>query len=354
MAEPVWFVDTVATRPYDDTTAGRRALGGTEATVCRIAAGLAADRGVVVAQRARSAERRGGDGVRYLPYDHKASLASERQPGSIVVVRAHKLLPGLRRRYPEACLWLWMHCMPGRRLRSLPRVCVETDTEVIAVSEQHRIAMRRAFAALDPVGTAALRIRCIHNPLAPDIPVATQFDRDRLVFASSPHKGLDQVLATFAALRRRCPSMQLRIANPGYLDWPFADQEGVVRLGPLPHREVLRELGNALCLFYPQNRFVETFGLVFAEAHAVGTPVLAHPLGAAVEVIGDPAQLCDAGDVAGVVDRVLRWRDGGRPVPARPERFELPTIVARWRSLLDAGARPTAANPEWSASEAHG
>ena len=111
----------------------------------------------------------------------------------------------------------------------------------------------------------------------------------------------------------------------------------------LTSREALEELGriavnkpsNSDIYTVPMARFVETFGCIFAEANAVGTSVLAHPIGAAPEVLENPAQLVDCRDRAAVVDRLLRWRDEGLPlVKARPE-FRLSAVVARWRELLE-------------------
>ena len=59
----------------------------------------------------------------------------------------------------------------------------------------------------------------------------------------------------------------------------------VVWLGALPPAQVIEQARSALCVFMPNFLMPETFGLVFAEANAVGTPVLAHDCGAAREVL---------------------------------------------------------------------
>lgn len=54
---------------------------------------------------------------------------------------------------------------------------------------------------------------------------------------------------------------------------------------------------SALCLFYPQTSFAESFGLVIAEANAVGTPALLHAgLGANEEFASSTEQCVDGSD----------------------------------------------------------
>ncbi|MBV8910680.1 MAG: hypothetical protein JOZ89_07970, partial [Gammaproteobacteria bacterium] len=109
----------------------------------------------------------------------------------------------------------------------------------------------------------------------------------------------------------------------------------------------------------------ETFGLVFAESHALGTPVLTHDCGSAAEIVHDrqqllpvtaacrlyeaatgrlpaawrlgPARLAAA---AGLFDpyaeRILAWRNGARPRAKPDPRFRLSAVTAQWRSLLSA------------------
>lgn len=328
------IIDPVAPAAYSDHTLRTRAMGGTEATVVRVAGALARSRPVVVAQAARRHARRGSDGVWYVPYRH----GRERGRAGIetvIVVRAHKLLPGLRRRYPDARLLLWMHCFPGRRLRPLARTAAAARATVVAVSDQHLARMRWFFRRHDPLAARSLDLCRIYNPIADGLaPDATRWDPDKLVFLSSPHKGLEQVFDAFRALRRRIPTLQLHVANPGYLQRRFPETDGVVPLGTLPHDRVVRHLREALCLFYPQRTFEETFGLVFAEAHAVGTPVLAHPLGAASEVVACDRQLCDAGDIEEIYHRVERWRAGARPCPAARPEFRLRSVIDAWERLL--------------------
>lgn len=335
MKKTILFVDPVAPVHYDERTSECGALGGTESSVLRVAGALAARHSVLVAQGAREWTYTDNSGVLHIPYRHKSDLLDQTDIESVVVVRSHKILPRLRRQFPDARLFLWMHCLPGRRLRGLARICADTDTMLVAVSDFHRRAMRRFLAQQDPEAAGRLRMIRIHNPLAPGlVPDGSAWDPDKLLFLSSPRKGLEQVLDVFSMLKRRCPSMRLCIANPGYANWRVPRSDGVFLLGTLPHREVLRHLRDSLCLFQPQYAVPEIFALVFAEANAVGTPVLAHPQGAAPEIVGDDGQLRDCRLLREVCNTVLDWRAGKRPVPDSMQRFAIDRVAADWERLL--------------------
>jgi glycosyltransferase involved in cell wall biosynthesis len=204
----------------------------------------------------------------------------------------------------------------------------------------------------------------IYNPidetLAPD---DTPVDATKLVFFSSPNKGLDFTLDAFAALRQRMPDLRLLVGNPGYKADRSARRSGVEFLGALPQRAMHQQVRGALCTFFPNFVIPETFGLVFAESHALGTPVLTVDCGAALEVLGDrdevlplrrsyrvyermvgplppglrrmPARLAArAGLFDAFAGRVQAWRAGARPRVAPDPRFRLGSVAARWRSLL--------------------
>src|SRR5262249_5426393 len=138
-------------------------------------------------------------------------------------------------------------------------------------------------------------------------------DRSRLIYFSSPNKGLQHTLAVFRRIRHADPTFTLSVANPGYaaLDVDgLAQLDGVVPLGALPHHQAIEHVRGSLCVLALNHVYPETFGCVFAEANAVGTPVLTHPHGAAPEVLSDHSQLLDVRDADAVVSRVIAWRDG--------------------------------------------
>jgi glycosyltransferase involved in cell wall biosynthesis len=247
-----------------------------------------------------------------------------------------------------------------RAARELQRL----QPNVVCVSDYQRERVAATLARIP--GCGQLAVRRIYNPVDDAIaPDGTPVDLDKLVFFSSPNKGLRFALDAFRALRRRMPDLRLCVGNPGYKSFTAAATPGVEWLGSLPHARVLAEARTALCTFSPNFVIPETFGLVFAESRAVGTPVLACDCGAAREVLGDPEQVLPVtwaqrayeaplhrlesrwralparlADRLGLFDRFIerisRWRDGARPRVGPDPRFRLSAIAGEWRSHLAA------------------
>lgn len=353
---PIAIVDTVCPRPYSARTLADGALGGTEATVVRIAEGLDAQ----VYQHNRD-EPEG----RYRPLDRLET------PAVLIVLRDPKAAVEIAERHAGVPLVLWMHDLvePGRdrakRLLHHRAALAGRDATIVAVSDFHRAQIQ---SVLDGDEEAAAMskptVMRLYNPVRPGLaPVdAGLVDRDRLVFFSAAHKGLAYALFVFAAVKRRWPSMRFEVANPGYLAQAIDGQDGVVDLGARAQADILDVVARSLCTFNPNFEYPETFGLVLAESNAVGTPVLAHPIGAAPEILDDPRQivatptaataayrLCrragagrslaiaalrPTGAFDAYLDRIALWRDGERPVVHARPAFDLVRVLDQWRALV--------------------
>jgi glycosyltransferase involved in cell wall biosynthesis len=349
----VLFFDPVCREPYDTRTLATHALGGSEASVVRIADALGA--WVVQHNRREDQER----------YRVPRPLVSIER---VVLVREARALARVHELYPQARVYLWVHDQinPGstraRRLAASAALLRELAVTVICVSDAQRRGVEATLAA---IGVAErVRTLTLYNPIDDALrPDATPVDERKLVFFSSPNKGLDFTLDAFAALRRRMPELRLVVGNPGYKRDRSARPAGVEFLGPQPQARIHAEVRGALCTFVPNFVIPETFGLVFAESHALGTPVLTHDCGAALEVIGDarqvlpvprasrlyeaalrrlrggwralPARLAAAAGLFDVyLERIAAWRAGGRPQCVPDPRFRLSRVAAQWRTLL--------------------
>ena len=346
------FLDTVSPRPYDTRSFGQRAVQGTEASVMRVADAM----GAWVMQH-----NRGSAWERYLPVQHLATIEN------VVVIREPRALSLARELFPNARVHLWLHdkmrpgSKRGRRLRRTSELLRAANVSVICVSDTHR---RDVLKTLLWAGIPGLPVCTRYNPLDAALrPDGTAFDDRQLVFFSSPNKGLAFALDAFGALRRAMPDLRLVVGNPGYKADALAAIAGVEFLGPQPQALMHDQVRRSLCTFHPNFRIPETFGLVFAESHALGTPVLTHDFGAAAEVVGDPRQLlpvraayrCYESLVGGLaprwrqmparlgaglglfdayVERIREWRAGARPVVGPDPRFALDTVAAQWRELL--------------------
>ena len=325
-AKSILFLDQTCFKPYSPETLRTQGLNGTEATVVRVAERLSQWYAVLVAQHNRTDDLVGKFGAVYLSMGGLDRAAATRPPDIVVTIRKPKEVLNAHRRFPTARLILWMHHIPTRHYRRHRAMLVRRRCTVVMVSEFAKAELTQCLRSpwLGPIGQLIdrafprplPRIERIYEAIDDDLePDQTAIDADKLVFFSSPHKGLDQVLLAFQAVRQRRPSARLYVANPGYLADMALDPnlQGVTILGSLPQQEVLRHVRQAFCVFYPQTTFPEAFGLVFAEANAVGTPVMAHPLGAAAEVLCNSEQLVDSSDPQRVADALMRWYEGGRP-----------------------------------------
>ncbi len=376
----VLFFDPNCQTPYSTQTLREAALGGTEASVARIAEAL----GAQVMQHNRSVAE-----GRFLPPGDAAGIEH------LIILKDARAVRGICERFPGARVYLWVHDLlrpgskRGRRLAASAATLAELDVTLVCVSDFQR---RQAEATLRGAGVAAgagtgtgtgigagtgtgtgkrVRTVTIYNPVDDALtPNGAAIDPTKLVFFSSPNKGLALTLDAFQAARRTMPDLRLRVGSPGYKSLRRAGMQrvdgkvdGVEWLGPLPHARILAEVRTALCVFYPNFELPETFGLVLAEAKAVGTPVLTHDCGAAAEVLADPRQVLPItpgvrlyeraarclpnrarpylvpwaarlGLFEPYVDRVRVWRGGARPATGPDARFRLTAVAQRWRALL--------------------
>lgn len=380
---PVLFYDPGCPAPYSRRTLETAALGGTEATVVRIAEALDAE---VMQHNRTDAEGR------YRPADPAARGSLGHEPAGelparrgesrggpahrvehLVILREPRAVLPLCRRFPGARPYLWLHDLVrlgskrGRRLAASAGTLARLGVTLVCVSDFQR---SQAQAVLARAGVAnRVRAVTLYNPVEDALePDAAPVDPEKLVFFSSPNKGLAFALDAFRAVRREYPRMRLCVGSPGYKSARQAGiagvPDGVEWLGPLPHARILREVRTALCVFYPNFVLPETFGLVLAEAKAVGTPVLTHDCGAAAEVLADPRQTLPVAPAAqgferaarlvpaalrpalaawaarrGVFDpyvaRIKAWRGGDRPRTVPDPRFRLTAVAEQWRALLN-------------------
>lgn len=329
----IGIVDPCCTSGYAPSSLAAGGLGGTEATVLRVAGALSHRFDVEHFQNGRTPSVSSPVG-RLFPL---AAAYGPVVPGTLVVINSWKVAVKLRRAHPAARIVLWLHVNPGRHNRAMGAALAEAGIAIVCVSDSQARRLRD-FLSGGPVPD----IRYIHNPVADGLlPDATPRNHDRLLFASSPHKGLREVYAQFAVARAAIPSLTLAVADPGYLAWDSGPvPDGVTLLGALPHAALIAELRRCLCLFYPQTTFAETFGLVLAEANAVGTPVLVHGrAGANAEIVADADQRVDGRDPAQILDRLTAWRDRF-PQVSGDRRFGLNSIAQAWTALLAPVAVP--------------
>lgn len=330
----ILFVDPVCPVPYIAELTQR--AGGTEATCARVVKALRqCGLNVSLAQRGRDTLLKGTDGLGdYLPLRATSLI----EPEVVITLRDANEYQVQKARYPQARHYLWLHDIVSGPYDTHLQHGLSVDfTHIIAVSQWHKTHILNALSSKTLNGS--LKVSHIYNPVAHYCDRSTNFDPKQLIFFSSPHKGLEQVLIAFKALRTLDPDFKLLIANPGYYPDYGKELENVIYLKApaTDHANLMQLVGESLCTFYPQTVFEETFGLVYAESNAMGTPVLAHDLGAAREVLDNPKQLTNCLDLNGVTMKVLNWSKGERPTVGPNEQCSISEVTKEWVKLFKYG-----------------
>lgn len=170
------------------------------------------------------------------------------------------------------------HLCPAERLCRLPLAVkvLETASRVVAPSESQANRLE---------GILGRYVHVVRNPIdAPTgtVPWERSFEHKRLVAVGrlEERKGFDIVINVMRFLPR---SYVLYVIGEGPLRFTLMKQArelGVIVsfVGQLPHSKTLRWLASADCVVCPSRD--ESFGLVAAEACALGRPVVASPVGA--------------------------------------------------------------------------
>lgn len=326
------FADSCCPKPYTGKTFREEGMGGTEATVVKIAEELASrEYEVTVCQHNRT-EDQTFNAVKYT-----TDLPEEMD--HIVVLRDLRTLKNIVEHYPQtkrASKTLWMHDLVNQDFAQNNHIIVEANASIIAVSQYHSTQIKEACQRNKDFN-GRLNLKTIYNPIADDLrPDETKVDPNKFIFFSSPHKGLEYTLQIFSAFENfdELKGAKLYIANPGYM--PNVDLEGimenVVNLSSLPNAEVINHLRDAFCVLHLNHVFPETFGIVYAEAQAVGTPFLSHPLGAVPELTDHPNCIMDVRSPKDVIDRVLHWRAHGRPFVRLKKKFRMSEVARQWEN----------------------
>jgi glycosyltransferase involved in cell wall biosynthesis len=352
----VLFIEYRYDKPYILDDLKDQALGGTEATVLRVLSRLIEHCDITFAQSHRISTEQDDNGLRYVPLDSvwRKEIPS---PDVIVTIRTISLLRRLCRLYPQAQNLIWLHNFRRKEMLLYKRRLHRCQTSLVCVSKYHRFHTDRQInqGILSRLGAVFLGISSIplfhiYNPIDGNLkPSNTDIDNNKLVCFSAPHKGLPEILDRFKAIRTAIPELQLYLSTPVYgadllrsiIEDPKTDSTNIILLGALPQSEILKHVRNALCVFYPQTHFKESFGLVFAEANALGTPVLAHDIGAAREVLCESNPLVDCTQDQQIVDTLMRWRSGQRPQVGVRSAFRLTNVADQWLRLLNARLQKT-------------
>lgn len=320
------FIDVTCPKPYDDKSLEKEPLGGTEATVIRVAEALKERFNVKVIQHNRHEQ----SGI-YYPFSHVAEL---KNPQAIVALRDPKVLPFVDQMYRDAKKILWMHDLAGQDFGMHVELLNDVKPHVIGVSDFHKtqiIDVAKAFSR-----EVQFTVGHIYNPVVAEPDPRANLDESKFLFMSSPHKGLREVARSFALVAQHIPNAKLYVANPGYLPSLDLDKDYIVKLGELTHSEVLRHLQESYALFYPNPdiQTAETFGIVVAEAQALGTPCILSRHGALPEIVKDDEQFVNPRNPVEAVKRIQKWKKDGRPEVSLKIEAGIERTADKWAEVL--------------------
>lgn len=312
----VVFFDNTANKYYDRMTLEKQPLGGSEASVVRVAEGLAS-LGLKVCVMQGNCNKFEPVMGQHCFFMHAEDL-NKVSCKHYIQIRVNSN-PQL---FPKAKHYLWLHDVTQKSEH--PQ---DNSLRVVAVSHWHKQNI------LD--NTDYTDIKVIYNPVPEELYNMRQVTNPKmLVWMSSPHKGLDKALQLFKTIHEKDPSMQFHVFNPGYIGMDnitVASQPGIVLYGPQACRTVWNVVGKANAVFYPTD-WKETFGCIAAEANAMGVPVLTRRLAALAESVSSPEQFAETDQE--FIEKALAWADGQRPAVKGQEEFKFNQVILEWVKYL--------------------
>jgi glycosyltransferase involved in cell wall biosynthesis len=286
---------------YDVATPGVRPLGGSQSALCYLAQALAR-RGERVTTVTNTRSPRRLQEVDCLSLqDVPASLFAPAETIVVVLNGPAEVAASLRAVLPPGLpLVLWtQHAHDQPAMAALREAaCGRQWDRIVCISRWQRQMFQQQL------GVPAERIDVLRNAIGPAFErlfasreelAEAKRGPPRLVYTSTPFRGLDLLLEGVAALRGRQPPAQIEVyssmqvyGQPSQSD-PYQTlyarcqaTEGMVYIGSLPQPELAARLRGAQVLAYP-NTFPETSCIAVMEALAAGLAVVTSDLGALPE-----------------------------------------------------------------------
>lgn len=328
----VIICDTTSPFPYETQTLKLRGVGGTEASVIRVAEGLASFGLKVAVMQHGLRDILMGENAYYIP----ASMIDAVDCEYYIMLRGCQWIE----KFPRAKKFSWHQDVADHRILSLRDTFLKHDVIVVGASNWHKIELQRVLCDKDLIHNP--KVTYIYNPVPDELYVPKNIEvkyyPNKLVWPASPHKGIKEAISLVNRLVDVSGNKDYRlyVFNPGYFEDPSLSSPYVINHGPVPCHELWQHVSEALCVFYP-TQFKETFGCIAAEANAVHTPVLTSEIAALSETVSSRKQFVDSLNPKSVIDTVIAWNKVERPKVWGQDRFRLSQIVKDWAKLLDQG-----------------
>lgn len=324
------FVDITTPKPYDQRTLDIEPLGGTEASVIRVAEGLA-KKGYRVGVFQHNLDTISmGEGAYYLPL---GELENVKVCHAYVALRSAFGFD----RFQSATKVSWHEDLACETHNRIMPELMKHNVTVVAASNWHKRNLQEQFKIGANLADPIPRVKAIYNPVPDelyDIPndLSIGYENNVMIWAASPHKGLDRAIKLFSRCREVISDqLELRVFNPGYLITDVQRVPGVVVYGAVPCKTLWEQMGSSLCVFYP-TQFEETFGCIAAEANAMHCPVATYPVAALRETVGN--DFAENQDEVSFIKLVEKWYNGERPKVHANKAFKQSEIIWEWQKVL--------------------
>lgn len=332
---------------WDEDSLSTRGLGGSETAVIHMARALSELTGLrvrVFNERETVWER---DGVSYEPLSGMYGYFKEKLPKAHVAWRHNfKLTP--------APTYLWCHDLNFIAQEQGPHY-----TKVLALSQFHKSWLTHTF------GVPADKVAVTRNGIDPERfqkPTDNAFavrNPHRVIFSSSPDRGLDRAMLVMDRVVKEIPDATLHAfygfngmramgahAEVARLEAMIAERPWVKFHGNVTQDQLTEEFKAAAVWLYPTN-FLETFCITAIEALCAGCYPVVRKFGALPDTLKEAA----ARAMASVIDRdcvsdadfevyaeavkyALRAKCYQR-VTVDPERHSWASVAREWVELLN-------------------
>jgi glycosyltransferase involved in cell wall biosynthesis len=348
----ILFVDLTCAFPYNKKSLVEDPVAGVEIAVIRVAEALNKKHTVYVAQHNRDTNELNKAAASYISVDDAKNLTGDNEPDVLIFLRKYRVFDKYASLYPHAKKIFWQLDLARYTMRKWRWAFKKHNCPIIAISQFHQNDIKdklkgKWYHKIYDFFTQQTmpQVDYIYCPLDDTLmPNDTPVDKNKLVFFSSPNKGLDETIRRFLAAKKAIPELCLYITNPGYmkiegykhLDAELLRKEGIITLGTLNrHKDVMQHVREAFCVFCPQKYKAENFGYVYTEANAVGTPVISYDFGAAKEVLNNDDQIVDETKPDDIINKLLKWRKDGRPKVSAKEIYREHNVTKEWKQLIE-------------------
>lgn len=157
-------------------------------------------------------------------------------------------------------------------------------------------------------------------------------------------KGVEELVQAWDAVTKRHENSKLLIIGPVEAEYKdqlarLCDASDIEFCGPLCHEDVLNRIAQAKALVLPS--YTEGFPNVVLEAMAVGTPVVATPVGAIPEMLSDGRGVLvpvgNVEDLAAGITRLLEDGQGSSKIVEKAKKhamdsYSLSTVIDKMKS----------------------